>query len=139
MNDDFNYLSDEELNSLIESTEKSGLLEAPISFEAEVLKRLEKAEAENIVTPIRKSTVSFEDKKREYSKFRFQVCMAMAAAILFLVISPFLSAGERLGSVMNQMEPEESDARQTTSYVSQFLGNHILSESIGSNHIGKED
>ncbi|WP_026660781.1 hypothetical protein [Butyrivibrio sp. AC2005] len=123
MNDDFKYLSDEELNSLIESTEQSGLLEAPISFEAEVLKRLEKNNKVEIV--------SFEEKKKEYSRFKFQVCMAMAAAILFLVVAPFITASEGFTAMKEQAEARKTTTRETTSYVSEMLGNHLISETIG--------
>ncbi|WP_029321940.1 hypothetical protein [Butyrivibrio sp. AE3004] len=131
MNDDFKYLSDEELNSLIESTEQSGLLEAPISFENEVLKRLENNLGNNVI--------SIEEKKKEYSKFKFQVCMAMAAAILFLIVSPVLSVNDGIRTLREQATAIQNGKQ--TNYISDFLGNHVLSEKIGNGHIwlDKED
>ncbi|WP_408070569.1 hypothetical protein [Butyrivibrio sp. JL13D10] len=147
MNDDFKYLSDEELNKLIESTEESGLLEAPISFEAEVLKRLAKSTRENIISreeyrtensdnDFENRTISFEDKKKEFSKFRFQVCMAMAAAILVLIIAPFLSANEGLNAIRKKALAGQDNMRQQTNYVSDFFGNHVMSESMGNVNLG---
>ncbi|WP_026511056.1 hypothetical protein [Butyrivibrio sp. LC3010] len=130
MNDDFKYLSDDDLNSLIESTEKAGLLEPPISFEAEVLKRLERAEM--------KSTVSFEDKKREYKKFRFQVCMAMAAAVLFLIVSPFISESDSINAIKAQVVEKQTSERIRTNYVSAILGNHVMSETMTGCHFDKD-
>ncbi|WP_044913769.1 hypothetical protein [Butyrivibrio sp. WCE2006] len=130
MNDDFKYLSDDDLNSLIESTEKAGLLEPPINFEAEVLKRLERAEM--------KSTVSFEDKKREYKKFRFQVCMAMAAAVLFLIVSPFISESDSINAIKAQVVEKQTSERIRTNYVSAILGNHVMSETMTGCHFDKD-
>ncbi|SEM15576.1 MULTISPECIES: hypothetical protein [unclassified Butyrivibrio] len=127
MNDEFKYLSDDELQKLIDSTEESGLLEAPISFEAEVLKRIQEAETKSTV-------ISFEERKKQFSRFRFQVCLAMAAAILFLIVSPFLSANDDYNAWKAQAAVGQTVPRETTTYVSDFLGNHTLSESIGSNH-----
>ena len=39
MNEEFEYLSDEELQKLINETESAGLLQAPPDFEASVMKR----------------------------------------------------------------------------------------------------
>ncbi len=130
MNDDFKYLSDEDLNSLIESTEKAGLLEPPINFEAEVLKRLERAEM--------KSTVSFEDRKREFKKFRFQVCMAMAAAVLFLIVSPFISESDSINAIKAQVVEKQTSERIRTNYVSAILGNHVMSETMTGCHFDKD-
>ncbi len=121
MNEDFNYLSDEELEKLISSSEESSMVQAPPGFEESVLK-----------------VISFWDRKREYARFRFQVCMAMAAAILFIFLIPAISNSNGIATIreMPSQMSEEHDNNVKTRYVSVLLGKHSFSEAVSSFEIG---
>ncbi|WP_026495841.1 hypothetical protein [Butyrivibrio sp. WCD3002] len=121
MNEDFNYLSDEELEKLISSTEESSMVQAPPDFEESVLK-----------------VISFQARKREYARFRFQVCMAMAAAILFMFLIPAISNSSGVATIRERSSQaaEENDSNTKTGYVSELLGKHSFSDAVSSFEIG---
>lgn len=121
MNEDFNYLSDEELEKLISSTEESSMVQAPPDFEESVLK-----------------VISFQVRKREYARFRFQVCMAMAAAILFMFLIPAISNSSGFYTIreMSERSGEENSGNEKTGYVSELLNKHLFSEAVSSFEIG---
>ncbi len=139
MNEEYEYLSDDELNKLINDIEQSDMQMAPPDFESNVLMMLsesEKTPAEKVPDK-RDGTGSkvedFETRKRQYSRFRLHVCMAMAAAILLLVITPFFDIG---GHITNQKNNSKLAAENmNTNYISQFLDGHLISEAISGTNI----
>ena len=135
MNEEFEYLSDEELQKLINETESAGLLQAPPDFEASVLKRIEEKEKEKAPQPI-----SFEEKKKQYSRFKFQVCMAMAAAILFMVVAPFIASNDSFTGIREAaiaITPQKKS--ENTKYISELFGNRVISETISKTGFNTED
>ena len=58
MNDKFDYLSDEELEKLINDTEASGLLQAPLGFEKGILDRIDE-----VTDSPDEKIISFDEKK----------------------------------------------------------------------------
>lgn len=127
MSNEFEYLSDEELEKLISEVEENGLQSAPCDFESSVLKKIDDLKP-----------ISFEERKREYNKFRFQVCIAMAAAVLMTIVSPFVFKGNFL-DLGNKTFLTSNGAG--TNYVSEFLGNSFISGAFSHDVINdfKED
>jgi hypothetical protein len=122
----FDYLDDDELYKLIPEVEGQDLQKAPPNFEGDVLRRIESPK------------VSFEEKQREYQKYRFQVCIAMAAAVLMIIVSPFVFKGNFL-DLGNKTFLTSNGAG--TNYVSEFLGNSFISGAFSHDVINdfKED
>ncbi len=153
MNEEFEYLSDEELQKLINETESAGLLQAPPDFEASVMKRIEEAAAtqsfpeqpgsapvENETSEQNTNTISFEEKKKQYSRFKFQVCMAMAAAILFLLVAPFIATNENYLAIKEATATAQLQKRNdNTKYISDIFGNHVISDTISNTGFNMED
>ena len=125
MNDKFEYLSDEELLKLISDTETSGLLQAPPSFERAVLGRIENVEEQQ-----QDQIISFEEKKKQFARFRFQVCMAMAAAILFMVVAPLAMNTEGGKQFRAATQTRMTERNAETNFVAGFLGNHVISDAM---------
>ena len=134
MNDKFEYLSDDELEKLINDTEASGLLQAPLGFEKSILDKIDEATVSSD-----EKIISFDEKKKQFSRFRFQVCMAMAAAILFMVVAPMAmnsESGRQFKEATEAMRTERN--QETTSFVAGFLGNHALSDAMSSTGFRKD-
>lgn len=141
MSEKLDYLSDEELEKLINETESSGLLQAPQGFEGAVLEKIEmipeiktakrlQNEFHDQVKSDDTDIISFEDKKKQFARFRFQVCMAMAAAILFVLVAPFF-ASTKSGLCMKETALQmQNNNYEKTSYIADFLGTHYISDAI---------
>ena len=78
MNDNNRYLSDEELNRLINNVEDEGLIQAPAQIKSEVLRKIDK---ENPSAKPEKSMA-------ELYRYSAKVVFAIAAALLLLIITP---------------------------------------------------
>ncbi|WP_026490448.1 hypothetical protein [Butyrivibrio sp. XBB1001] len=78
MNDNNRYLSDEELNRLINNVEDEGLIQAPAQIKSEVLRKIYK---ENPSAKPEKSMA-------ELYRYSAKVVFAIAAALLLLIITP---------------------------------------------------
>ncbi len=138
MNEEFEYLSDEELQKLIDETESAGLLQAPPDFEAFVMKRINQDESKT--SEESNNTISFEEKKKQYARFRFQVCMAMAAAILFLLVAPFLAANENFVAIKEAAATTQLEKKNdNTKYISNIFGSHVISDTISNTGFNMED
>ncbi|WP_026527123.1 hypothetical protein [Butyrivibrio sp. VCD2006] len=147
MNDKFEYLSDDELEKLISDTEASGLLQAPPGFEKGILDRIESKTIYNSVDfrdadprfeeQRQGEIVSFDEKKKQFARFRFQVCMAMAAAILFMVVAPMAMNSENGRQIREATESLRTERSTDTNIVATFLGNHVISDSMASAGFGK--
>ena len=128
MNDKYEYLSDDELEKLINDTEASGLLQAPLGFEKGILDRIENESR----------VISFDEKKKQYSRFRFQVCMAMAAAILLMVVAPMAMNSESGRQFKEATEGMRVERNQETNFVAGFLGNHSISDAMATTGFRKD-
>ena len=133
MNDKFDYLSDEELEKLINDTEASGLLQAPLGFEKGILDRIDE-----VTDSPDEKIISFDEKKKQFSRFRFQVCMAMAAAILFMVIAPMAMNSEGGRQFKDIAQTMRTGRTAETNFVAGFLGNHAISEAMSTTGFGKD-
>ncbi|MBE5846047.1 MAG: hypothetical protein E7302_18170 [Butyrivibrio sp.] len=118
MREEYEYLSDEELQALIDECEDGNMVSAPLGFSDNVLQMI--AETEN------KKTISFEQKVKEYRRFRFQVSIAVAAAILFLVVSPFISA-EGIGTGASSATIGELGKSKV---LTEVFGNHSIDKRL---------
>ena len=78
MNDNNRYLSDEELDRLINNVEDEGLIQAPAQIKSEVLRKIDK---ENPSAKPEKSMA-------ELYRYSAKVVFAIAAALLLLIITP---------------------------------------------------
>ncbi len=78
MNDNNRYLSDEELNILINNVENEGLMQAPAQIKSEVLRKIDR---ENLSAKPEKSMA-------ELYRYSAKVVFAIAAALLLLLITP---------------------------------------------------
>ena len=128
MNDKYEYLSDDELEKLINDTEASGLLQAPLGFEKGILDRIENESR----------VISFDEKKKQYSRFRFQGCMAMAAAILLMVVAPMAMNSESGRQFKEATEGMRVERNQETNFVAGFLGNHSISDAMATTGFRKD-
>ena len=113
MIENFDYLSDEELQNLISSTEESGMMQAPPDFENSVIQ-----------------TISFRNKQKEYKRFRFQVCMAMAAAILFMFVVPAFIGDNSISNITTDFSNHSTAVEMDNSFLSDILSNHSFSNAI---------
>lgn len=118
MREEYEYLSDEGLQALIDECEDGNMVSAPLGFSDNVLQMI--AETEN------KKTISFEQKVKEYRRFRFQVSIAVAAAILFLVVSPFISA-EGIGTGASSATIGELGKSKV---LTEVFGNHSIDKRL---------
>ena len=82
-NDVSAYLSDEELLSLIEDTEKNFDLAAPPDLAVNVISRITAAEEAR--------ANAYRLKKAEYRRFCIKVGFAVAAAIAIIIVAPFVA------------------------------------------------
>ena len=136
MNDNYEYLSDEELEKLISDTEAFGLLNAPPGFEKSILEKIDNvtsksdADQENTADDSPKKIISFDERKKQFSRFRFQVCMAMAAAILLMVIAPMAMNTEGGRQFTETAKAMRTERKQETNFVAGFLGNHAISDAM---------
>lgn len=102
MSKDYKYLSDDELQKLMDSVEQDILIKAPENLEADVLSYIaEKEKLQNkkrsnmkIVPLVRTANSSVV----EYSLYCAKVFGAIAAAILILTITPFMKWNNQVPS-----------------------------------------
>jgi hypothetical protein len=92
MSKDYEYLSDQELNSLIESVEAEGLVNAPEDFMTEVLDNIVEIDKYRITAVPGPSNRNILD----YSIYCLKVFGSIAAAILIMVMVPFIRGAERV-------------------------------------------
>ena len=99
---EFEYLSDDELMSLIDDIEQNELISAPVDITENVLALISKTETSDgttkapavteaehsIIKPPR--VLSFEEKKKEYRRFCFRVIASMVAAVALVIALPFI-------------------------------------------------
>ena len=148
MNDKYEYLSDDELNKLISDTEASGLFKAPLGFEKSILDRIDEltvssdksveiTDADLLKEPQEK-IVSFDEKKKQFSRFRLQVCMAMAAAILLMVVAPMAMNSEGGRHFKEAAQAMRTERKQETNFVAGVLGNHAVSDAMSSTGFRKD-
>lgn len=95
MSREYRYLSDEELNKLIENVEKEGLVKAPENIMSDVLDSISTENATRKVQNIadknitqKNPTSKQKNKTLEFYKYTFKVVLAVAAALLLLTIIP---------------------------------------------------
>ena len=87
MNENNRYLSDEELNRLINNVEEEGLIKAPAQIKSEVLRKID------IENPSAKPGKNMA----ELYRYSAKVVFAIAAALLLLIISPgFTDTSDRI-------------------------------------------
>ena len=136
MRDEFEYLSDEQLQTLIDECENGNMISAPIGFADNVLQMISDndesiSEADNNEENALKEqqerrpvTISFEQKLKEYKRFRLQVSVAVAAAVIFLVVSPILS--------IERLRPEGGKSAVSnlgnSKVLTEFFGQHNIDE-----------
>lgn len=139
MREEFEYLSDEQLQSLIDECENGNIVSAPLGFSDNVLELIAEAEKEEASdtaqdheesaskeqTQAQVVVVPFEQKLMEYRRFRLQVSVAVAAAVLFLVVSPFLS--------IEGLRPEAGAVS-----ISELGKTKVLTELFGQHNIDKK-
>ncbi|MFV0466030.1 MAG: hypothetical protein ACK5ML_08150 [Lachnospiraceae bacterium] len=77
MDKETSYLSEQELDNIIQSVEESGLLKAPDSIQMNVQKQIAAFERSTII-----------QKRRELFRFGMKIACSTAAAIAFLILIP---------------------------------------------------
>lgn len=92
MSKDYDYLSDQELDSLIESIEAEGLVSAPEDFMTEVLDNIVEIDKYRITAVPEPSNKNILD----YSIYCIKVFGSIAAAILIMVMVPFIRGAEQI-------------------------------------------
>jgi hypothetical protein len=92
MSKDYDYLSDQELDSLIESVEAEGLVSAPEDFMTEVLDNIVEIDKYRITAVPEPSNKNILD----YSIYCIKVFGSIAAAILIMVMVPFIRGAEQI-------------------------------------------
>ena len=110
MSKDYEYLSDQELESLIESVEAEGLVNAPEDFMEVVLGNIEDFDKYQKKVSNSPDTTTMNDRKLvavtgnrpdnktifDYSVYCFKVFGSIAAAILIMVMVPFIRGTEKV-------------------------------------------
>ncbi|MCR4754090.1 MAG: hypothetical protein K5868_01035 [Lachnospiraceae bacterium] len=88
----FDYLSDEELNNLIEDTENNAMFTAPPDLMADVLSRLDnEAVTQDSDESDAGRSEPKADKVKEFRSFCIKVVAAVAAAVAIIAVVPIVS------------------------------------------------
>ena len=88
MSKDYEYLSDSELDKLIENVEKEGLVNAPDDFMSEVLNNIEDFSEHQKIASVENHRLANRN-ILDYSIYCMKVFGSIAAAILIMVMVPF--------------------------------------------------
>ncbi|ADL34821.1 hypothetical protein bpr_I2088 [Butyrivibrio proteoclasticus B316] len=95
MSKDYEYLSDSELDKLIENVEKEGLVNAPDDFMSEVLNNIEDFSEHQKIASVENHRLANRN-ILDYSIYCMKVFGSIAAAILIMVMVPFIKGVERI-------------------------------------------
>ena len=88
----YDYLSDEELNSLIEDTENNAMFTAPPDLMADVLGRLNIKDSTADSDKSDMTVAEFKpDNVKEFRSFCIKVIAAVAAAVVIIAVAPIVS------------------------------------------------
>ena len=95
MSKDYEYLSDAELENLIEGIETEGLVNAPDDFMSEVLSNIEDISKYRKIEPVPQNRPAGKN-ILDYSIYCMKVFGSIAAAILIMVMVPFIRGVEQV-------------------------------------------